>query len=458
MTQHKVLLISHDIVGPSMAGPGIRNYHLARVLSDHANVTLAIPSTSKGILEGTPFRIERYDLARWDSLLPFATAADILVFPSDVAFLFPQLEEVDAYKVIDGYDPLLAEWLALNSTREPDKLSTEWRDRLVQLLRQYSLGDFYICASERQRDWWLGLLESNGRLNPSTFQDDPSLRKLIDVVAYGLPDNPPVHSRDVIKGVWKGIGREDKLLLWGGGLWSWLDPLTAIEATSRVYERRQDVRLIFPGTKHPNPALGAIPSHNRRAKAMAKEYGLLNKAVFFGDWVPYADWQNLLLESDIALTLHFDTVETRLAFRSRVLEYIWAGLPTIATSGDATAEILQRYELGAVVGYNDVDGVVEAILAYLERQPERDSLALKQAIDELSWRHVAQPLIRYCQNPWHSADRGGIYNPNMWEQMQQDREYYEKLVKGYESGYYIRTMKWLDQRKTRILNRLFPPD
>ena len=458
MTRNPVLFISHDTVGPSMAGPGIRNYHLARVLAQHADVTLAIPKSSRGELLNPPFKVARYDPASWETLSPFVNEAMVCVFPSDVAFVFPQLEESDAYKVIDGYDPLLAEWLALNSNRDPDKLSAEWRDRLVQLLRQYTLGDFYICASERQRDWWIGLLESNGRLNPATFQDDPSIRKLIDVVAYGLPDAAPQHTHSVVKGEWKGIGLDDKLLLWGGGLWSWLDPLTAIEATKLVYEQRQDVRLIFPGTKHPNPALGGLPSHNRRAKTLAKELGLLNKAVFFGDWVPYADWQNLLMESDLALTLHYDTLETRLAFRSRVLEYIWAGLPIVATEGDATAEIVQRYSLGSVVHYKDIESVAAAILKHLEYPPDRDEIGYTQAIQDLSWNSVAQPLIDYCRNPWHAADKGGVYNPGMWAQMQHDREYWEELVKGYESGYYIRGMKWLNQRKQRILTRISPPD
>ena len=60
---------------------------------------------------------------------------------------------------------------------------------MVALGRQYLIGDFYLCASERSA-WWLGLLEASGRVNPATFDADPSLRTLIDVVPYGLPDTP----------------------------------------------------------------------------------------------------------------------------------------------------------------------------------------------------------------------------------------------------------------------------
>ena len=40
----RILLISHDVVGDSMAGPGIRYLTLARVLARHVPLTFAIPN------------------------------------------------------------------------------------------------------------------------------------------------------------------------------------------------------------------------------------------------------------------------------------------------------------------------------------------------------------------------------------------------------------------------------
>ena len=37
----RLLIISHDVVGERMAGPGIRYYHLARVLGKYVPATLA---------------------------------------------------------------------------------------------------------------------------------------------------------------------------------------------------------------------------------------------------------------------------------------------------------------------------------------------------------------------------------------------------------------------------------
>ena len=125
--------------------------------------------------------------------------------------------------------------LALWAAEPLQRQRTRHKDRSAILHRQCQAGDFFLCASERQRDWWLGLLEAHGRINPWTFGDDPSLRRLIDVVPFGLPETPPQHTRPVIKGIVPGIGQRDSVILWGGGLWPWLDPLTAIQAIADLF-------------------------------------------------------------------------------------------------------------------------------------------------------------------------------------------------------------------------------
>ena len=52
-----------------------------------------------------------------------------------------------------------------------------------------------------------------------------------------------------------GIGADDKIVLWGGGVYNWFDPLTLIASVARVREDVPDVRLVFMGMKHPNPGV-----------------------------------------------------------------------------------------------------------------------------------------------------------------------------------------------------------
>ena len=130
----RLLIISHDVVGASMAGPGIRYYHLARVLAQHVPTTLAAPGQ-----EGTaqplqaagaqPFAQATYQRRRWESIAPLVAAADVCLFPSDTADEFPQLAQSRACLIVDGYDPLMAEWLALSASAPPQERRAAWQAR-----------------------------------------------------------------------------------------------------------------------------------------------------------------------------------------------------------------------------------------------------------------------------------------------------------------------------------------
>lgn len=449
-----VLIISQDILGRSMAGPGIRTYSLSQVLARHMRTLVASPRYDATDLPPNGAEFHRFELGDWSTLAPLVQQCSVCVAQGDIANIFPELADVDAAVVIDGYTPYLAEHLSTWAHLPVAEQIPHWSLRLQILNRQYRVGDFFICASERQRDWWLGLLEAHGRINPATLADDPSLRRLLDVVPYGLRSEPIQRTQQVIRNVWPGIGDKDKVLLWGGGLWPWLDPLTAIRAVARLWAQRQDLRLIFPGTRHPNPVVETMPTHTAAAKQLAAELGLYDKAVFFGDWIPYADWDNVLLESDLALSLHFDTLETRLAFRSRLFDYIRAGLPAIVSQGDATAEIIARHELGMVTPIADVEAVAAALAALLDEPRHTRAAAFEAARAQFTWEHAAEPLVRFCLNPYRAPDKavlGEKFGNPVQVALAEQLATAQKTIAAYESGKFMRMMHALGQVRHRFL-------
>ncbi len=425
-----------------MAGPGIRYARLAQALAAHVETVLAAPEGSE-TLPGAPFEQHTFQRGRWDTLAPALARAGVVVAPPDIAGEFPQLPESGACVAIDGYNPLMAEWLSTRTDVDG------WRVRRAQLQAQFVAGDFYLCASERQRDWWLGLLEAHGRINPVTIADDRSLRKLIDVVPYGLTPSAAERPRTpMIKGVWPGVSTDDRLLVWGGGLWLWLDPLTAIHAAAKVAAREPRLRLAFPGTRHPNPDLAALPTHLDAARALSARLGILNTHVLFGDWMPYDRWPDVLAETDVALSLHHDTFETRLAFRSRMLEYFGARVPVVATRGDATAELIERYALGETVPESDPDAVAAAIERLLHTPRAAFEPGWQDIQRAYSWDQAAQPLIRYCLAPWRAADRAlaraeDATTPPSLDALREENRRLRALVTGYEQGRFMRLMRWL---------------
>lgn len=394
---NRVLIITHEALGERMAGPAIRCWELASQLSEVASVTLT--SLLPTVASHPRFRVVSFEgqTARLKSL---AQEHDILLVQGLLLHRFPFLARLGKYLVVDLYDPFLFESYPFYLDGKQDLFEHHWRIQ-NQLMQE---ADFAICASERQRDMWLGRYCALRRLEPELYAVDPSFRRLIDVVPFGLPEVPPVQTRHAIKGVVPGISSEDVVLLWGGGVWNWFDPLTVIRAVAELGKERQDIKLYFMGTGSPNPELPAMAMLTR-AIEFAEDLGVKDRIVHFNEgWVSYDDRQNYLLDADAGVSAHFDSIETRFSFRTRVLDYLWAGLPILTTDGDSMAELVERERLGWVLPSQDVSAWKSAIRDLADEVAVRRSMAGRVAAEapRFTWTQAARPLRAYCQEPYRT--------------------------------------------------------
>jgi glycosyltransferase involved in cell wall biosynthesis len=397
-----VLIVTDDVLTRKMAGPAIRAWQVAEALGGHHDVVLATTSPTCD-RPGTRFAAEACDQDRFAELEQWC---DVVILQGYVLNHVPVLRHTDKVLLVDLYDPLHLETLELTRDQPEPARSTNVASSVRVLREQLTRGDFFVCASEKQRDLWLGFLSAVGRVNPATYDDDPTLRRLIDVVPFGLPDHPPTHVRQTLKGVVPGIGAADEVVLWGGGVYDWLDPLTLIHAIDKLRVRRPSVRLYFLGVRHPNPAIEESRTLTA-ARALADNLGLTGSHVFFNeDWVAYDDRQDYLLEADIGVSLHVEHVETAYSFRTRILDYLWAGLPIVATRGDGFADLIVRKGLGIVVPGEDVDAVEQGLFDLLTDRSRREECrgAAEAASRAFVWSDVLRPLLAFCTDPRRAPD------------------------------------------------------
>jgi len=415
-SQRRVLLISNSAIGQRMSGPGIRCWEFARVLSASPNfdVTLAtVPGVAaRPLTDDSLFRLHS---ARDEAdLCALAASTDVVVMPGAVVGLYPSLRHAQPPLVLDMCTPLLLEELQRTHPQPLAEQALFFNRLRRELLTQVLAADFILCASEKQRDYWLGALSAAGRINPHTHADDPTLRQLIAVVPFGLPSQPPRHTRQVLKGVYPGINANDKILLWFGGLYDWFDAPTLIRAMAHLTDRRPDVKLFC--VRHPNPQEGQRRG-TRETLALADELGLTGQTVFFNDWVPYAERENYLLEADIGVSLHRDHLETRFSFRTRFLDYFWTGLPIVATRGDVLGEQVETQGLGQTVEPGDVEGVVEAILSLVGTPNPRQVYRprFEQSAAAYRWEVVTRPLVEFCAAPRIAPDKAYLRQASVFK-------------------------------------------
>src|SRR5438309_5329557 len=353
-----VLVVANGPMQRQMAGPSIRGLCLSRVLHARGHqVTVALPAPTDLPDQGFPLVVYTAD-----SIVSLAGRADVVLVQGYVLRRHPDLAHVHSRIVVDLYDPFPLENLLVFQRAPMERREAEHLESITAIWEQLARGDFFLCSSERQRDFWVGGLTAMNRVNPYTYSEDPTLRNLIDVVPFGIPSVPASSTQRAIRSRVAGVGRDDIVLLWGGGVYNWFDPAILIRAVGRLADRHPRLRLVFMGGAHPEPGINELMWAVPEARRLADELDLTGRFVFFNDtWVPYearADW---LLDADVGVSTHFDHVETRFSFRTRVLDYFWAGLPVICTAGDTIADTVASRELGATVPPEDLDAVVAAI-------------------------------------------------------------------------------------------------
>jgi GT2 family glycosyltransferase len=394
----RVLVISNDTMGDKMSGPAIRAWEIAKALGGVAEVTVAVPAATDKTAPGVNFAVYEDP----DALTALAEAADVTLVQGYTVHRVPALATAPTLLVVDLYDPWLFENLELH-TGDPGADEALQFDAAV-LNELIDAGDFFVCASERQRDYWLGLLSSRDRLTEGHYEIDRDLRLLIDVVPFGLPDHQPRHPRPVLKGVHPSIGTDDLVVLWGGGSWDWFDPVGAVEAFADVVREVPNAKLYFLGfqlaSANVKPMRVAEPTRRR-----VEELGL-DKSVIFGDWAPYDEREGYLVEADVALSAARDLAETRLSFRTRVLDYLWAGLPIVATSGDVLSDLLIEEKVGLVVAPGDTRALAAAMIRMLKSPALRAECSANagSVARRFAWPSAVAPLRRVVLEPWRWAD------------------------------------------------------
>ncbi len=399
-----ICIVSYDIIGKNMAGPGIRFYEFAKILSNYLDVTLATPNKIDIDTEG--FKTRQYKLGNYKSLQRYTDKADIILIQGHILYYFPFLKNFKGKIIVDLYNPFNLE--SLEMFRESDMTERIRIDKnnLNILKLQLTIGDFFICASEKQRDYWIGMLNAMGRINPYNYDSDRTLRSLIDIVPSGMPSHPPVRSNLSVRDIIPSIKEEDNIILWGGGIWNWLDPITAIKALWEITRSNKNIKMIFMGIKHPDPKLPEMKKCIEAIK-LSRELDLYEKDVFFNEWTPYDLRQTFLLDSDAGLSIHQERIETEFSYRTRVIDYIWARLPIITTEGDSIAKMVKIENIGEVVKYEST----HQLARFMESMAVNKSLKeiyrknLSKIAPRFYWENVTKPLVKYCVKPHYAVDK-----------------------------------------------------
>lgn len=403
--RRRVLVVTGDSLGQKMAGPAMRAWKISEALSIENDVRLVTWNVASRMSDR--FDVSRVRLGNEREMRVHEQWADVIIFQGHALHHFKTLLESQKIIVADLYDPMHLEQLEQGREFGTDTWAAQVRGANDVLNQQLERGDFFLCASDRQRMFWLGQLTALGRVNPHTYAADENLEGLIAIAPFGMDAQSPVHTRPAIRGVVPGISAEDKVVIWGGGIYNWFDTLTLIRAISRVAETHPNVRLFFLGVAHPNPDVPEMEIVSK-TRDLVEELGLSGKNVFFNEqWVALDDRQNYLLEADAGVSTHYAHIETTFSFRTRILDYMWAELPIVTTNGDGFGDLVERTGMGISVPERNVEALAEALIKVLYDDDVKKSAhdAVLKVRQQFTWEEALRPLIEFCRDPQVAPDR-----------------------------------------------------
>ena len=383
----QVVVHTPDVVGERMAGPGIRAWHLARELSKHVPTTLIAKSEGEGVIPSvardlggrgspdepraatrapdpsTPLGMTFVQHNSPDARRALRSAAVLLGQPAR-RFRKRRREQRIVY---DLFDPTVLELRELYgsapSLRQRVHLAAEWWRLSEALMR----ADLLICAAEKQRAFYESLQGGEAPWIEVPFGIDMN-----EVRACEKP--------------------RDQIVVWGGGTWEWLDPMTAVDAILRLNRDGVRAKLLFLGRARPNQNLIDRRRDDRFDALLARggEHVSANPG-----WTPYAERLAWLRSGKIAIMLHRRTPEAGYSIRTRLFDAIATATPIVATAGGFAADLVEQERLGIVVPPEDAEAVAKAIGRLLTDDELYSACVerLERLQPRYAWEVVTRPVV-----------------------------------------------------------------
>jgi glycosyltransferase involved in cell wall biosynthesis len=260
--------------------------------------------------------------------------------------------------------------------------------------------DKFSTVSAAQRLALIGELGLAGRLNNWTTGYE-----FVHAITAGGDATPYQHDKKVIRGIL--AGEDAFVVLYSGGYNTWTDVVTLFAGVEQAMA--QHSKLVFVSTG------GQIEGHDEqtyRAFCDLIAASAYRERFHLCGWVDYAVLHNYYLESDVALIADKMCYEAELGSRTRILDWLRAGLPAVV---NPLAVICQHIvEQGAGFAYPTGDSAaLSQRLLELSNQPEYIAAARIQARciveNEYAAQHTVRPFLEWLQHIEFAPDYGKPY-------------------------------------------------
>lgn len=379
-------------------GGGMRVWGLAKGLqANGVSVTIAVNNAFPQKLK----QVDGVKLVNWspdDAFVQLLNSHDSILVSysmgSDAVFIVDNLKD-EITLILDAYVPIFIEV----SARGAHNMKSELKNYQADLTRWNHVlkrGDYFICASESQKTFYIGVLGSLGVLNPRSYNDNRIL-----IVPFGIHDTPMKAVRNPYLDL--GITKQNKIILWFGGLYPWFKVEDYLEAIKHLTKKDKMIKFVFVGGKNPfNDNPDFLKKYND-AIEFTKKHSLYNKSVFFVDWVDFDSRGNWYKHADFVISLNNSGDENAFAWRTRVMDYVWGEVVTITNGGDPLGDMLINHEAAIKLNTLSATDIQKTISrCYTDKNILKNTLKnLKNLKPTFFWNEITKELATVIANESH---------------------------------------------------------
>ncbi len=274
---------------------------------------------------------------------------------------------------VDFHGPGLIEFEQIAKDFLPSARYT-WMTRKIQSISQ---GDFFTCAGRRQRYYFLAFLIMAG-VDISDLE--------IHYMPVAMSPDLPEHSVDT----------ERASIIFSGGFYPWLNPMDGLKSlTTILHEKGRGHLDIFGGTHETSP------DEIKLFNAFREELETNSRVTFHG-WVSREEVIEAYRTGLAAFEVMPCNAERQLAFTTRTVEFLWAGLPVIYNDYAELSEMIEQYRAGWLIPPEDpraLSDVIDRILGDPQEVARASENAQSLVRENLVYDRVIGPLADFCKNP-----------------------------------------------------------
>ena len=379
----KVLIISNGPVPENASshveGGGLRVWALAMGLISHGiQVKIAVPQGFAG--QNSEFVVKYSSM---QEVLQLGNDHDAVIYNyasgSDATYIFEGLRP-GVMRISDSYVPIHIEVAARDSGDVHVETESFIRDNSYWV-KSLQEADAYLVASDEQELYYTGLLAGVRRLTPANYKEVPIIK-----LPLGCPDDStPI----------KRTSSDSKLnLLWWGGFYPWFDWTSLIELSDKLANEMPQTTLLIAGARNPFVTHAAfIDPVNDALRQLGEKSN-----VEILPWVEYSARREVFEKADAILLFNNQSPETKLSWRTRLVDAVEFGVPVISNFGDPFGNLILSNGAGLQVS-TDPTSLTESIKREINAESlnsMRANMALLQT--GLTWKKLAEPLAELLKS------------------------------------------------------------